>query len=110
MRVSRNRSVPVVAAMAALGITVAAVSCTGSKQTAAKPADKTTGPAIAKGDKTVEKPGAGAPASSKTPAAPAKPADTAKAPTPAAPAKPAPPVKPADTAAAPSKPTSEPPK
>jgi type II secretory pathway component GspD/PulD (secretin) len=97
--------------MAALGITVVAVSCTGSKtQTGTKPADKTSGPAIAKGDKTVEKPGSG----STTTKPPVKPADTTKAPTPApAPAKPAEtakapaptpapaPAKPAETAKAP---------
>jgi type II secretory pathway component GspD/PulD (secretin) len=72
---------------------------------AAKPADKTSGPAVAKGDKTVEKPGA-APAAAKPgekPATPtAKPADTAAAKPAEKPAeKPAPaPAKPADTAAA----------
>src|SRR5262245_58125782 len=58
MKVTRNRSVPVVAALAALGISVAAVSCKGSApKSDTKPADKTSGPAVAKGDKTVEKPG-----------------------------------------------------
>ncbi len=57
MKVSRNRSVPVVAGLAALGVTVAAVSCTGPSKTGAQPGDKTTGPAIAKGDKSIERPG-----------------------------------------------------
>ncbi len=105
MRFSRNRSVPVVAAMAALGISVAAVSCTGPSKTGAqKPADKTSGPAIAKGDKVVEKPGVGQPGTgqpgAKAPTTPATPA----APTAAKPAEPA-----GKTPAAPSKP-SEPPK
>ena len=60
MKVSRNRSVPVVAALAALSVTIAAVSCTGTKPAGeTKPGDKTSGPAIAKGDKSVEKPAAG---------------------------------------------------
>ena len=76
MKVSRNRSVPVVAAMAALGISVAAVSCTGPSKTGTAPGDKTSGPALAKGDKTVEQPGVGQPApaasTGKTPAPPTK--------------------------------------
>ncbi len=35
MKVSRNRSVPVVAALAALGLGIAAVSCAGSGEKAA---------------------------------------------------------------------------
>jgi type II secretory pathway component GspD/PulD (secretin) len=99
MKVSRNRSVPVVAALAALGVTVAAVSCTGTSKSGTQPADKTTGPAIAKGDKSVEKPGqpakAGQPATTAkptTPAPAAQPTTKAAQPAPAqpAPAQPAP--------------------
>src|SRR5262245_15263821 len=121
MKGSRNRSVPVVAAMAALGLGIAAVSCAGSgeKTPPAKADDKkTSGPAIAKGDKVVEKPGAGQPAAAgKTPPAPAKtepkpaepaktepkPAETAKTEPKAAEPAPAP-AKPADTAKAEPKP------
>jgi type II secretory pathway component GspD/PulD (secretin) len=111
MKGSRNRSVPVVAAMAALGLGIAAVSCAGSgeKTPPAKADDKkTSGPAIAKGDKVVEKPGSGE-AAGKTPPAPAKPGETAKTtPKPTEPATttptPAEPAKPAETAATPPKP------
>src|SRR5262245_35921871 len=109
MKGSRNRSVPVVAAMAALGLGIAAVSCAGSGEKAPpkKADDKTRGPAIAKGDKDVEKPGAGQPAAAgKTPAAPAKSTETAKAePKAAEPkaAEPATPPKAAEPAPAPAK-------
>ena len=63
--------------MAALGISVAAVSCTGPSKTGSQPADKTSGPAIAKGDKIVEKPGAAQP-TGKTPAPPARPSEMPK--------------------------------
>ena len=64
MKGSRNRSVPIVAAMAALGLGMASVSCAGSgdKTAPAKKDEKTSGPAIAKGDKVVEKPGSTQPA------------------------------------------------
>src|SRR6185295_14161918 len=51
------------------GLTAAAVSCTGTK-TEGKPADKVTGPELAKGDKSVERPGVGQPG--KTPNAPSR--------------------------------------
>jgi type II secretory pathway component GspD/PulD (secretin) len=111
MKASRNRSVPVVAAMAALSVTVAAVSCTGSKQqtggAAGQPGDKMSGPAIAKGDKSVEKPGAPA-AAGKTPAAPPaapaapKPAEQPKA---VAQGEPVPPPKPGTPLPPPTEPT-----
>jgi type II secretory pathway component GspD/PulD (secretin) len=120
MKGSRNRSVPVVAAVAALGLGIASVSCAGSgdKTAPAKKDEKTTGPAIAKGDKVVEKPGAGqpgakpAPAPAKT-AEPVKPAPkpTETAATPPKPAETAPtPPKPAETAATPPKPADGAPK
>src|SRR6185295_16321992 len=93
MRVSRSRSVPVVAAMAALGLTVAAVSCTGTKQTSGQPGDKVTGPAIAKGDKSVERPGVGQPAG-KTPAVPSRADGAAAAGEPVPPPRPGAPLPP----------------
>ena len=64
------RFVAAVAALCALGM----VGCK-SKAPAAKPGDKTTGPAIAKGDKSVEKPVAGQPAKAGATAPAAKPGD-----------------------------------
>jgi type II secretory pathway component GspD/PulD (secretin) len=114
--------------MAALGLGIASVSCAGSgdKTAPAKKDEKTSGPAIAKGDKVVEKPGAGQPGAKPAPA-PTKPADTSKttppkptetAATPPKPAEPAPkpaepapaPTKPTETAAAPEKPADGAPK
>jgi len=107
MKVSRNRSVPVAAAVAALAVTVAAVSCTGTKQQGATPGDKTSGPAIAKGDKTTEKPGqpgqpsqpaaGGARTSGGAPVAPPRPGAPLPPPTEPVPMGTKAPAKPVDT-------------
>lgn len=58
-------------ALVSLGIAVAAVSCTNPPSTKGEAPSKTTGPAIAKGDKTTAAPG-------RTPAKPAATAETTK--------------------------------
>jgi tetratricopeptide (TPR) repeat protein len=95
MKEARSRILTTAAALVTLGVAAAAVSCTGPRAEKAQPRSKTTGPTIAKGDKTVAKPGA--------PAATAK-GDTAK-PKPAAGAKPTAGAKPKPTAGTKPKPT-----
>ena len=77
MKVSRKASIPAAVAVT-LGLVATGVSCTGSKTDKADAPGKTSGPAIAKADKTVAKPGTPvAAAPGKTPAAPAPVSTTA---------------------------------
>jgi type II secretory pathway component GspD/PulD (secretin) len=101
MKESRTRTLTLAAALATLGMVVSAASCTGPATKKAESSSKTTGPAIAKGDKTTAMPEASGDAGEATAAAddmtaaadapPAKPTvdDTAAdTPAPPPPAKP----------------------
>lgn len=129
MKVSRKASIPAAVAVT-LGLVATGVSCTGSKTEKTEAPGKTSGPAIAKSDKTVAKPGStpgtaagsavaaidteaplpppkpGAPLPPPVaaPSLPGTPKPPAVAPTVTAPTPPKPPVAPTVTAPTPPKP------
>ena len=108
MKFSRKASIPAAVAVT-LGLVATGVSCTGSKADKVDSTGKTTGPTLAKGDKTVAKPGTPAPATTTAPAAagktPAAP-PAQRTPTPGAP----PPTAPSSSTFPGAEPTGPPPR